>query len=136
MHFFTHRYNNYNSTKNYISPCLLMYMFLLLTLCSTPSHYRENGVSTDLVVHILHITTYTLVYMYVEEWHTFFAAKSSWEQLTQASSRLVVYYKYILLHPINSSLSFFFFGANTANTRHVIKYRSGCTAMMISLKTN
>ena len=67
MHFFTRRYNNYNSTKNYKSPCLLMYMFLLLTLCSTPSHYRENGVSTDLVVHILHITTYTLVYMYVEE---------------------------------------------------------------------
>ena len=39
-----------------------MYMFLLLTLCSTPSHYRENRVSTDLVVHILHIT-YILVCM-------------------------------------------------------------------------
>ena len=114
-----------------------MYMFLLLTLCSTPSHYRENGVSTDLVVHI-HIT-YILVCMYICRRVTYiFRSKKQLRAaytsiLTPCSSILQIH---TILHPIYSSLSFFFFGANTANTRHVIKYRSGCTAMMISLKTN
>ena len=98
-----------------ISSCLLICSYLWHYVLSTPSHYIENGVSTDLVVHI-HTITYTLlVYTYVVCRKVTYIFRSK-KQLRAAytsilTPKVVVHYKYyILLHPINSSCSFFFFG--------------------------